>query len=218
MAGLVRLPRQLGSLMEISRASTVLFLALTIGLAVGCGQPTGVPDDDSAAGNTQGVPFDRESHPDVSTSETPWARVARLPEGTPITIRLLTPLSSALSHGGDSFQGTLDDPIAIEGEILVIRGAAVTGRVLAAKAAGQFHDPGYLRIAVVSLTIDGKPIPISTSSLFVKGRAHERRNPVSGAGSATAFMSNKDEVSFVADRRLTFRLAQALESPKDTQP
>jgi len=149
-------------------------------------------------------------------------------------------MSSASSNAGDSFEGTLDDPIVIEGQTAIPRGAAVTGRVLAAKASGRLHDPGYLRITLVSIKVDGMPVAIETSSLFVKGGSHERRNLAmigggtgagaligglagggkglligsavgAAGGTGTAYATGKKEVSFGAERQLTFRLAQAVE-------
>ena len=202
--------------MKPSRASQITALVMVLGLIVACGRVTGVPDDASAnTGDSQKVPFDQESQSaetsDAKTSGTMATGAGgKLPEGTPITIRLLSAVSSAAAHAGDSFAGRLDDPIVMEGQIMVPRGAAVTGRVLAAKASGRVHDPGYLRIALVSLSVDGKPMTLETSSLFVKGGSHERRG-WAPAGSTAAFVSDRKEVSFDAERRLTFRLAQALE-------
>lgn len=183
----------------------VLGLALSFGLA--CGRATGVPSDAASASGSQAVPFDHASR----SGENPSSETAaRLHEGTPILIRLLTSMSSASSNAGDTFDGTLDEPIVIAGQTLVPRGASVVGRVLAAKAAGPVHSPGYLRIALVSLVLDGKSVAIETSSLFVKGRPHrqaDRSQPGANAFVATA----KNEAGYDADRRLTFRLAQAVD-------
>ena len=196
--------------MPSSMSSGIAAILLSLGLSVSCGQPTGVPDNDSASSNAQAVPFDA-SQSGNSSSLPPLLASDRLPEGTPITIRLVTPVSSSTSHAGDTFEGTLDDSIVIKGETVVPRGAAVTGRVLAAKAASRLNNPGYLRVAVVGLTVEGRRFPISTSSLFVKGGTHEKRVRSPGSGT-TAFFSEKNEVSFATERRLTFRLAQAIES------
>ncbi len=228
--------------MKLSRASLITVLVLMIGFTLACGKETGVPVDDSAsADDSQKVPFDRESRSTgISPSRSLVPAVSKLPAGTPITIRLQSAVSSASSNAGDGFEGTLDDPIVIEGQTAIPRGAPVTGRVLAAKASGRLHDPGYLRIALVSLKVDGKPVAIETSSLFVKGGSHEKRNwamigggtgagaligglagggkgaligsAVGAAGGAgTAYATGKKEVSFGAERRLTFRLAQAVD-------
>lgn len=228
--------------MKLSRLGLMAALALTLVLAVACGRDTGVPSEDSAtADDPQKLPFDREARTaGLQPSRSLVPTVNRLPEGTPITIRLQTALSSASSSSGDSFSGTLDDPIIIDGQTAIPRGAAVTGRVLAAKASGHLHNPGYLRIALVSVDLEGAPARIETSSIFAKGGSHEKRNwamigggtgagaligglagggkgAVIGSaigaagGTGAAYGTGKKEVSFDAERRLTFRLAQAVE-------
>jgi hypothetical protein len=229
--------------MKLFPASRIAVLILMIGFMIACEKATGVPGDDSAsADDSQRVSFDRESRPaGILPSRRSLApAVAKLPEGTPITIRLQSTVSSASSSAGDSFEGTLDDPIVIEGQTAIPRGAAVTGRVLAAKASGRLRDPGYLRIALASIKVEGHTVAIETSSLFVKGGSHEKRNlamigggtgagaligGVAGGGkgaligsaigaaggTGTAYATGKKEVSFGEERRLTFRLAQAVE-------
>jgi hypothetical protein len=228
--------------MKLSLAYRIAVIVLLIGFMLACEKQTGVPGDDSAsADDSQKVLLDRASESTgISPSRSLVPAVSRLPEGTPITIRLQSTVSSASSNAGDSFEGTLDDPIVIEGQTAIPRGAGVTGRVLAAKASGRLHDPGYLRIALVSIKVDGTPVAIETSSLFVKGGSHEKRNlamvgggtgagaligGVAGGGkgaligsaigaaggTGTAYATGKKEVSFGEERRLTFRLAQAME-------
>ena len=72
-------------------------------------------------------------------------------------IRLRAQLSSASARVGDTFDGTIDDPVANDGQTLVPRGAAVVGRVLAAKSS-EGSDNGYLRIALVSMQAGGKTV------------------------------------------------------------
>ena len=230
--------------MQLSPARQITVLVLMIGFTLACGKETGVPGDDSAsADNSQNLPFDRESRSaGISPSRSLVPAVSKLPEGTPITIRLQGTVSSASSNAGDNFDGTLDDPIVIDGQTAITSGAAVTGRVLAAKASGRLHDPGYLRIALVSIRVEGQPVVIETSSLFAKGGSHEKRNLAmigggtgagaligglagggkgvmigsavgAAGGTGTAYATGKKEVSFGTERRLTFRLARSVELP-----
>ena len=102
----------------------------------------------------------------------------------------------------------------IEGQTEIQRGSAVTGRVLAAKDSGR-HSRGYLRLALVSLNVEGKPMAIQTASLFIKAGPHGKRDRTSTSTvPKSAFApetTEKKEVLFEVEHRLTFRLAQSLE-------
>jgi len=190
---------------------TALGLCLTLGLA--CSRQTGLPAADAAKSDPpQKLPFDREPQSaGISPSHSLIPSVTRLPEGTPLTICLQRDLSSASAHPGDSFAATLDAPIVIDGQTLVTRGAAVAGRVLEAKHPAGPHDPGYLRLALVSLTIGEKTVPIETSSLFAKGGPREDRgSAMIGAGTDHG---NPKEILLGQERRLSFRLAQNVDLP-----
>ena len=198
------------------RAAQIAGLTLIVALSVGCERATGVPDDQMASTDpSQEGPFHRaEGSRGISPSRSLVPGVNNIPEGTPITIRLQDAVSSTSSKAGDGFGGTLDDPIVIEGQELVSRGTSVTGKVLASKASGGMHNPGYLRIALVSIKANGQPVPIETSSLFVKGGSHGRRHltAIRDAGMAgTNDDASNKEVTYGGESRLTFRLAQAVE-------
>lgn len=106
----------------------------------------------------------------------------------------------------------LDDPIVIEGQTVVPGGASVTGRVLDVRSAVGPREHGYLRIALVSLKIGDKEVPIDTSSLFAKGGAHEDHGAkMSPASDPLAPLGTSKEMVFVPGRRLTFRLTQNAE-------
>jgi hypothetical protein len=192
-------------------------LGLALSLTLACGKATGIPEDASANADSQQLPFDHGTQaPGAGSNGSPLHSVSRLPVGTPVTIRLRNPVSSDSARVGDRFPGSLDENVVIDGQTAVPRGSDVAVRVLAAKASGRRHDPGYLRVAVVSLSVAGKVIPIETSSLFVKGGSHDRHDRAqSGTGNTllTESAEVSDKVSFDAQRRLTFRLAQAADLP-----
>jgi hypothetical protein len=181
-------------------------VAVLLALAAACGKPTGVPEPSPT--NTQKLPFDRESR---STGVSPTQSLippTRLNEGTSLTVRLQKPLSSATASAGDSFEGIIDEPVVVDDQPLIARGAAVTGRVLDAKHSGGNRDPGYLRIALVSIDVAGKTVLIDTSSIFAKAKSPSKEGRTAGG----ADVPNR-EIVFTPDRRLTFRLAQAADLP-----
>ena len=145
----------------------------------------------------------------ISPSQSLIPSATKLPEGTPIPIRLRSELSSASAHPGDTFGAIVDEPVVVDGQTLIDRGTPATGRVLEAKPSANSLAPGYLRIVLVSLDVGGRPVKIETSSIFAKGGVHEERNRATGAASA---VSRKDkDIVFGIDRRLTFRLTQTID-------
>ena len=167
-------------------------------------------EDASKAADSQKLPFDRQAGTTgISPSQSMIPSAAKLPEGTPIVVRVQDTLSSASAHAGDSFKAIVDEAVAIDGQTLVARGTAASGRVLEAKAFASTHDTGYLRIALVSLSVGGRTVAIETSSIFAKGGAREERKP--GAGASPRERGKDKDIVLGGDRRLSFRLAQAVD-------
>jgi hypothetical protein len=194
---------------------------LMLSLVCACGRPTSDSGGNASnSADSQKLPFDRQPRPTgISPSQSLIPSATKLPEGTPIPIRLQSALSSASAHAGDSFSAIVDEPVVIDGQTLIDRGTPATGRVLEAKPATNSNSPGlslerslapcYLRIVLVSLNIGGRPVMIETSSIFAKGGVREERNRATGAASGA---SRKDrDIVFGIDRRLTFRLAQTVD-------
>jgi hypothetical protein len=185
-------------------SNRIAVVLLALSLLCACGRPPAEGAANSA--DAQKLPFDRQSSSTgVSPSQVLVPSSTKLPEGTPIPIRLQSALSSASAHAGDTFNAIVDEPVVIDGQTIVAAGTPVIGRVLEAKPSasspGHAPEPGYLRIVLVSLKADGRAVMIETSSIFAKGGSREERNL------ANASARDKDIV-FGVGRHLNFRLAQ----------
>jgi hypothetical protein len=201
--------------MKSSASPGIAALALSLALGLACSRQTGLAPTDAAQSDaSQKLPFERQPQSaGISPSHSLLPSVTRLPEGTPLTICLERDLSSASAHTGDSFAATLDAPVVIDGQTLVARGASVSGLVLEAKHSAGQQDPGYLRLALVSLTVGNRPVPIETSSLFAKGGSREDHSSALGTDRGKGAMpaptaSAQKEILLGPERRLSFRLAQ----------
>lgn len=216
--------------------------ALTLGMVVGlgCGHQSSVPV--MAAGaltppNASGLPFDRAAQTGgISPTNSVIPPGAQLPAGTPIVVRLRKPLSSAKVHPNETFSAVLEEPVLINDHVVAEQGVTVTGRIVEAKSTRQANTPGYMRLTLSSISIDGKPARIRTSSSFFKGMSQRRRvaslptdsagiligasttSKVSALGDATDEEDEQEPLSDVSlreamvspERRLRFRLIEPL--------
>jgi hypothetical protein len=206
---------------------------VTLLSTTGCSRQLPVP----AAGVTSNaghLPFDRTSEAS-GISPTAGFTFDGIPIGTAVTVRLELALSSADCRAGDSFDAVVDEPVIVAGKTVVPRGAVVTGSVMAAKASRYVHGPGYLRVTLTSIVLNGKAVPLRTSSIFAKAGTYEKREMLAmnraaiddkGAVAESTVDSAADperlaqpsirpgqsDVGFSTGRRLTFRLAQPLHS------
>ena len=161
---------------------SVMLIALTL---AGCSQHDGMPTSEETASQDQHLPFDGTSDKGgifPTGSLTPTA----IPAGTPLAVRLRTSLSSATSRPGDSFEAVLDEPIIVRGKMVAPSGANITGKVLDARAANELQEPGYMRLALIAVSLNGQSVPIQTSSIFVKRGSHKRRNLTGLNGASTS--------------------------------
>jgi hypothetical protein len=206
--------------------NAAVFSVLLIGLVLGgCSRRETLPGVEESASADQQLPFDAASDKAGNFPTGALAPTA-IPAGTPVTIHLRLSLSSASSRPGDPFEAILDEPIVVRGRTVVPRGAVLAGKVLDARAADQFQEPGYLSLALTAISLNGKSLPIQTSSIFVKRGSHEKRDVTilresSGKGKGTligasietpgtTFARGSSDVGVAPERRLTFRLAQPL--------
>ena len=182
-----------------------------LSFAAGCRQQTVLSSDTNS--DPQKLPFDRPpQNRGISPSHSLVPSATRVPEGTALTVSLEHNLSSASARNNETFTAVLDDPIVIEGQTVVPGGAPVTGRVLDVRSAVPPREHGYLRIALVSLKVGDKEVPITTSSLFAKGGSHtEHGAKMNPASDPVAPTGTAKEMVFGPGRRLTFRLTQNAE-------
>jgi hypothetical protein len=210
------------------RLTAVMTLACgTAAWVTGCSHQLAVPASGGTPDASQ-LPFDRVSD-NSGISPTAGFATDGIPAGIELTVRLQLALSSADSRVGDSFQAVLDEPVVVAGRTVLPRGTPFTGSVVAAKAAGGPQDPGYLRMTLVSMAVDGKSIALQTSSIFAKGGSYKsRKTPTvkssesdgraevaesavnSGSGSDLPFHPSQGDIRFSTGHRFSFRLAQPL--------
>ena len=106
-----------------------------------------------------------------------------LKQGTLLTVRVNEYLSSDRNQAGDTFSGTLVQPVVVDGIVVAERGQAVAGRVAEAQKAGRVKGVSRLALQLTRLTlVDGDPLPIQTQLTGHRGPTSNGRDAAAVAG------------------------------------
>jgi len=107
-----------------------------------------------------------------------------IPEGTELTVLLIDPISTAKNKAGDSFTATIAEPIVVNGETVVGRGAKVEGRVVDAEGSGRIKGRANIRLVLTSIIDGAKTYPIVTRPYVAEAEATKGRDAGIIAGGA----------------------------------
>lgn len=115
-----------------------------------------------------------------------WAASAPLPPGTRIQVRMTDRLSSESAKPGETFHGTLAQPVIVHGKMLFNKGTEVTGQVIAVSSSGRLSSPGKLQLELTSLSSGWfRSYVLAVQPLVIEGSSHTRSN-ITKIGSGAA--------------------------------
>jgi hypothetical protein len=217
-----------------------IVVALCLILA-GCAQKPAeeAGNNESAAAPTGKARSSGEASRRTSARAKPAPVAATIPSGTELDVRLITPLSSKENKEGDTFEGTLENPVVSNSNTVIPKGADVTGRVTSAVSSGRLKQRAELWVTLTSVKIGEKEYEIQTNTggqkegskatrdiLFIGGGsgAGAAIGGAAGggkgagigaaigaaAGTAGAMMTGKREVQFPSESVLRFELTKDL--------
>ncbi|MCL4782175.1 MAG: hypothetical protein KJZ70_03995 [Bryobacterales bacterium] len=96
-------------------------------------------------------------------------RTVTIPAGTILTIRTIQALSSKSNSVGDTFSGTLDQPMVVDDMVIAERGSRVEGKVAEVTESGRVKGIAQIAIVLTKInTSDGQTVEIGTQHFVVE--------------------------------------------------
>lgn len=120
-----------------------------------------------------------------SSSSTPKEHGVTVPAGTSFKVAVATQITSATAMPGDTWTGTVKDPVIVGDRVVIPAGATVNGVVSGAKAAEK-GSRAMLLLSVRSVEVDGKSHAISAQADSMIAGSTRARNIGAVAGGAGA--------------------------------
>jgi hypothetical protein len=91
--------------------------------------------------------------------------------GTRISVRIIDGVDSTKNHVGDRFQASLEEPLIINGNVAVDKGADVYGRLAESKESGTFTGRSQLRLELTEIVANGQTVPVVTGEYELAGKS-----------------------------------------------
>lgn len=217
------------------RVSLLVLLIASLIAATGCSKPSDTETSDNSSATSANTASEKK--PGLMSRMT--KQPVTIPAGTILTVRLGQTLSTKTARAGDSFTGTIAEPVSVEGKTVIPSGADAAGTVTDSKGLGHFKGGALLSIVLNSVTINGQSVAVETSANAHSEKGKGKRSAVmigggaglgaligglagggkgaaigaaAGAGAGTAgaaFTGNKDIV-LPAESAVSFKLLQAV--------
>jgi hypothetical protein len=108
-----------------------------------------------------------------------------VPPDTEVTIRMIDSVNSQTARLGENFRASIDEPIFVNGQQVMGRGADVLVKLVEDKQSGKIEGRTVLTLALVSIRVNGQDIPVTSSDVRTESSSRGARTAgVVGGGTA----------------------------------
>jgi hypothetical protein len=89
----------------------------------------------------------------------------QLSAGTNISIRMIDAVDSEKATVGQTFRAAMDEPVTVNGDTVIQRGADVVVKLVDAKDSGKLTGHAELALSLQSVSVNGKMVDINTQTI-----------------------------------------------------
>ena len=89
----------------------------------------------------------------------------QIPTGTPITVRMIDGVDSEQTRLGQTFRANVDEPVIVDGQTLIPRGADCVVKLVEDRESGKFAGRTVLTLALQQVQANGRMIDVTTGDV-----------------------------------------------------
>ena len=163
-----------------------------------------------------------------------------IPVDTQVKIRMIDAVNSDTARLGQTFRASLDEPIFVNGQEAIPRGADVLTKLVEARQSGKIEGRTTLTLGLSTITVNGRPIDVTSTDVKSESSSRGARSAgviggtaalgaiigavagggkgaAIGAGSGAAVgtgaevLTSGQKVRIPSESRLTFRLQSPMQ-------
>jgi len=129
------------------------------------------------------IEFDASEPHEHATSAAADASI-ELPAGTNLVIRMIDGVDSERNSVGQSFAASVDQPVMINGQTVIPRGADVIVKLVDAKESGKLTGRTTLTLALMRVKVNGRMMDVNTQTVKEESSSRGARTAKVAGGTA----------------------------------
>src|SRR5579864_7740618 len=94
-----------------------------------------------------------------------------IPAGTRVSVRTVDSIDSTKNRAGYRFQASLEEPLWVDGNLVVPKGADIYGRLDDSKETGTFAGRSQLKVQLTGIVVNGQTLPLVSGEYEVSGKS-----------------------------------------------
>ena len=107
-----------------------------------------------------------------------------LPAGTNLVVRMIDGVDSQVNRIGQTFAASMDEPVIVNGESVIPRGADVVVKLTDSKESGKIAGRSELTLDLVSVRINGRMVDLNTQTITRDSSSRGARTAKVAGGTA----------------------------------
>jgi len=107
-----------------------------------------------------------------------------VPTGSVLMVRMIDGVDSAENKAGDTFRASLDEDLAVDGVIIIPKGADVTGKLVEVKEAGRLTGKSELKLELTEIFVNNTDYALVTGEYGVAGEGRGKDTAMKVGGGA----------------------------------
>ena len=172
------------------------------------------------------------------TQPAPRPVVVKVPAGTTVNVRLTQAIEVDAAQAGMTFKARVDDPVSIDGRIVIPREAGAVVQTVKVAQSGEFKGSDQISLKLNAISFGGRAYEVATEYATVQGKGEGKRSArkigggaglgaivggiagggegaligaaIGGIAGTAVAASGEEHLSLPAETRLQFKLASIL--------
>jgi hypothetical protein len=108
-----------------------------------------------------------------------------IPSDTHITVRMIESVNSQTARLGQTFRASIDEPVVVDGQRVIPRGADVLTKLVEDQQSGRIEGRTALTLALVSINVNGRPVDVTSTDVRTESSSRgARTGEMVGGGAA----------------------------------